>query len=74
MNSSSRIVGSLMTLLNPSNRFDQADLSSYSDRVFTGERRINYQAGPSILKLLATELTEIGKARSRGQVSVPSSI
>ena len=62
-----------MTLLKPSDRVDQADLSSKSDKALTSGSRTKTDAGPSILKLVATGTTEIGKTRSRGQVSASSS-
>ena len=73
MNLSSKIVGSLMILSKLFNRVDQAKLSSKSDRAFTGGRKLNYKTWTSILKLLATVLTDIGMTRSRGQVSADSS-
>ena len=61
MNLSSKIVGSLIALLNPSDRVDQVDSSSKSDRAFTGGSKMNSVAGPSILKLLEAVLTKIGR-------------
>ena len=68
MNLSSKIVGSLIALSKPSASVDHSDLSSKFDNVFTGGSKLNAATGPSILKLFATVLTDIGKARSIGQV------
>ena len=62
INLSSKIVGSLIALSKPSASVDHSDLSSKSDNVFTGGSNLNSATGPSILKLLATVLTDIGKA------------
>ena len=51
-----------MAFLKPSDRVDQEDLSSNSDKELTGGRRIKTAAGPSMLKMLATGTTEIGGA------------
>ena len=73
MNLSNRIIGSLIALSNPFDKVDQDDSSSKSDRAVTGGSRMNSAAGPSILKLFETILTEIGKIRSKGYVSIVSS-
>ena len=62
MNLSSKIVGSLIALSKPSASVDHSDSSSKSDNVFTGGSNLNSATGPSILKLSATVLTNIGKA------------
>ena len=62
MNLSSKIVGSLIALSKSSASVDHSDSSSKSDNVFTGGSNLNSATGPSILKLLATVLTDIGKA------------
>ena len=72
MNLCSNIVWSLMVLPKSSDRVDQADLSSKINKMLTGESRTRTVVGPFILKLLATETTEIGKTRSRGQMSASS--
>ena len=69
MNLSSKMVGLLIALSNPSDRVDQADSSSKSDREFTRGSRVKSVTSALIFKLLVTVLMEIGKARSRGQVS-----
>ena len=69
MNFSCKIVGLLIVLSKPSDSVDQADSFSKSDKTFTEIRRTSLVAGPSILKLLATGLTKISKAKLRGQVS-----
>ena len=58
----SRIVGSLIALSKLSDRVDQVGSSSKSNRAFKGGRKVNYVAGPLILKQLGTVLTEISKA------------
>ena len=62
MNLSSMIVGLLIALSKPSASVDHSDSSSKSDNVFTGGNNLNSATGPSILKLLATVLTDIKKA------------
>ena len=58
----SKIVDALIVLSKPSDGVNQVDSSSKSDKAFTGGSRINYIAGPSILKLSATVQTEIVRA------------
>ena len=72
MNLSSRMVGSVIAVSNPSDSVDHSASSSKSDRVFTGGYRAKAATGSSILKLLAIVLTDIGKARSKGQLLTTS--
>ena len=72
MNLSSRMVGSVIALSNLSDSVDHSASSSKSDRVFTGGCRAKAATGPSILKLLAIVLADIGKARSKRQLLITS--
>ena len=62
MNLSSKMVGSLIALSKLSASVDHSESSSKSDTVFAGGTNLKSATGPSILKLLATGLTAIGKA------------
>ena len=63
------IVGSLMAVSNPSDKFSQYESSSKSDKTSIGGNILNCRAWTSILKLLATDLTDIGTTKFIGQVS-----